>query len=424
LFVAHYWTVWRPADRAIRPFPLATPETTLMTPDTTHASTAAWMAAQTEEFTRIRHHIHHHPELGFEEIGTSDLVAARLVEWGYDVHRGIAGTGLVAQMRLGSGARRLGIRAEMDALPITEATGLPYASASKGVMHACGHDGHTTMLLFAAKAIAERRDFDGTLNLIFQPAEEGLNGASRMMDDGLFERFPCDFVFGMHNLPGLPTGKLHFRTGATMASHDAAIVTLTGRGGHGAMPHLAVDPTVAAASIVVALQTVVSRNVNPLHSAIVTVGVLQAGTAINVIPETARLELTIRTLAPEARDVVLQRVEQLVKLQAASFGVSATVEFNTRFPVLVNAVEPTDIGRAVARGLVGADGYAETIPPVMASEDFAFMLERIPGCYLFIGNGVDSEGGCSVHNPRYDFNDRNLPIGAAYWAALAAHYLR
>ena len=389
-----------------------------------HLSTAEWMSAQTEEFTQIRRHIHHHPELGFEEVGTSDLVASRLEEWGYEVHRGIAGTGLVAQMRCGTGTRRLGIRAEMDALPITEATGLSYASSNKGVMHACGHDGHTTMLLFAAKYIAEQRNFDGTLNLIFQPAEEGLNGATRMMEDGLFERFPCDYVFGMHNLPGLPAGKLHFRAGATMASHDAAIITLTGRGGHGAMPHLAVDPTVAAASIVLALQTVVSRNVNPLHSAIITVGVLQAGTAINVIPETARLELTIRTLAPEAREVVLQRIDQLVKLQAASFGVSATVEFGTRFPVLVNAEAPTDIGREVARKLVGADGFAESIPPVMASEDFAFMLERVPGCYLFIGNGVDSQGGCSVHNPRYDFNDLNLPIGAAYWAALTAHYLR
>jgi hippurate hydrolase len=390
----------------------------------TTPSTAEWMAAQTEEFTRIRHHIHHHPELGFEEVATSDLVAGRLLEWGYDVHRGIAGTGLVAQMRLGSGSRRLGIRAEMDALPIAEATGLPYASGKQGVMHACGHDGHTTMLLFAAKAIAHRHDFDGTLNLIFQPAEEGLNGASKMMDEGLFERFPCDCIFGMHNLPGLPTGKLHFRTGATMASHDAAVITVTGRGGHGAMPHLAVDPTVAAASIVVALQTVVSRNVDPLHGAIVSVGILQAGTAVNVIPETARLELTIRTLAPEARQVVLQRLEQLAKLQAASFGATATIEFHTRFPVLVNAEEPTEIGRRVARELVGADGFASTMPPVMASEDFAFMLERVPGCYLFIGNGVDSEGGCSVHNPRYDFNDRNLPVGAAYWAALAAHYLR
>jgi hippurate hydrolase len=386
-------------------------------------ATAQWLSAQTGEFTRIRHHIHHHPELGFEEVATSDLVAQRLVEWGYDVHRGIAGTGLVARMRLGTGTRRLGIRAEMDALPIVEATGLPYASSNKGVMHACGHDGHTTMLLFAAKYIAERRAFDGTLNLIFQPAEEGLNGASRMMDDGLFERFPCDYIFGMHNLPGLPTGVLHFRTGATMASHDAAIITLTGRGGHGAMPHLAVDPTVAAASIVMALQTVVSRNVNPQHSAIVTVGVLQAGTIVNVIPETARLELTIRTLAPEARRVVLERIEQLVKLQAASFGVSAEVEFNTRFPVLTNAEEPTAIGRRVARGLLGPAGTVEEIPPVMASEDFAFMLERVPGCYLFIGNGLTSAGGCSVHNPKYDFNDDNLPVGAAYWAALVEDYL-
>ena len=383
-----------------------------------------WMRAHKTAFTDIRHEIHRHPELGLQEYRTSELVAQKLVAWGYEVHRGLAGTGVVGQLKLGNSARTLGIRADMDALPIMETTGQPYASESPGVMHACGHDGHTAMLLFAAQCIAERRAFDGTLNLIFQPAEEGLNGASRMMDDGLFTRFPCEYIFGMHNMPGLPTNVLHFRDGPSMASHDAAVITLTGRGGHGAMPHLAVDPTVAAASIVMALQTIVSRNANPQDAIIVTVGVLQAGQVVNVIPETARMELTIRTLNPVAREMVLSRITALVHSQAESFGCRGSVEFHTRFPVLLNAKEPTDIARRVARKLVGADRMVEQIPPVMASEDFAFMLERVPGCYLFIGNGMHPEhGGCSVHNPAYDFNDKLLPVGAAYWTALTESFL-
>lgn len=262
------------------------------------------------------------------------------------------------------------------------------------------------------------------MNLIFQLAEEGLNGASRMMADGLFERHPCDAVFAMHNMPGLPEGQLVFRDGAQMASGDTVFITLRGRGGHGAMPQLAVDPTVAAASIVLALQTVISRNTDPLHAVVVTVGVLQAGTASNVIPETAGLELTVRALDRGAGALAEQRIHELVRAQAQSFGVQADVDYQHGYPVLVNTARETELARSVARDLIGAQSMVAQGPPVIASEDFAFMLEKVPGCYLFIGNGTDmAQGGCSVHNPHYDFNDRLLPVGAAYWARLVEHYL-
>ncbi|GER18120.1 M20 aminoacylase family protein [Variovorax boronicumulans] len=383
-----------------------------------------WAEAHAGAYTAVRRQIHRHPELGFEEFQTSALVADRLEAWGYQVDRGIGGTGFVAQLKLGDSPRRLGIRAEMDALPMTELAQIPHASQRPGVMHACGHDGHTTMLLFAAQYIAEQRRFDGTLNLIFQPAEEGLNGASRMMQEGLFTRYPCDSVFAMHNMPGLPAGQLLFREGAQMASGDTVVITLTGRGGHGAMPHLATDPTVAAASIVMALQTVVSRNTDPLHAVVVTVGVLQAGTASNVIPETALLKLTVRALDRDARDLAEARIRALVHAQALSFGLEAEVDYQRGYPVLVNTPSETAFARTVARNLVGPQGMVETGPPVMASEDFAFMLEEVPGCYFFIGNGTHiREGGCSVHNPHYDFNDHLLPVGAAYWASLVEQYL-
>ncbi|HMS06995.1 MAG TPA: amidohydrolase, partial [Burkholderiaceae bacterium] len=252
--------------------------------------------AQADEFVAVRHDIHRHPELGFEEVRTSELVAERLAAWGYTVTRGIGGTGLVGQLKRGSGSKRLGIRGEMDALPIQEATGLPYASQHAGRMHACGHDGHTTMVLAAAKQIAEHGRFSGALNLIFQPAEEGLAGARRMMDDGLFERFPCDAVFAMHNMPGYPQGQMLFRDGAMMASSDNLDILIEGRGGHGAMPHEAADPVVAGAAIVMGLQSIVSRNVGPLQSAVITVGAFQAGEARNVIAQTATLRLSVRTL--------------------------------------------------------------------------------------------------------------------------------
>ena len=380
--------------------------------------------ARVGEFIQLRRDIHQHPELAFEEHRTSDLVAAKLESWGYAVHRGLGGTGVVGTLTRGSGKRRLGLRADMDALPIQEATGVAWASSKAGLMHACGHDGHTAMLLAAAKALASDATFDGTLNLIFQPAEEGGGGAVRMMADGLFERHPCDAVFAMHNMPGVPQGHFVFRDGAAMASSDYVTIRVHGTGGHGAMPHRAADPLVAAASIVMALQTIVARNVDPLHTAVVTVGALHAGQANNVIPALATLELSVRALDPDVRRLLEQRIKALVVAQAESFGVTAEVDWRPGYCVLVNTVAETNFARQVAVDLVGAEHVTLHGPALTGSEDFAFMLEKIPGSYLLIGNGDgDSAGACMVHNPGYDFNDDNIATGAAYWVALVERYL-
>jgi hippurate hydrolase len=380
------------------------------------------LAARVGEFVALRRDIHRHPELAFEEHRTAALVAAKLEDWGYAVTRGVGGTGVVGTLVRGSGTRRLGLRADMDALPIQEASGQPWASERAGLMHACGHDGHTAMLLAAARQLAEDGGFDGTLNLIFQPAEEGGGGALRMMADGLFERWPCDAVFAMHNMPGVPQGHLVLREGAAMASSDYATITLTGTGGHGAMPQHAADPIVAAASLVMALQTVVSRNVDPLHAAVVTVGALHAGQANNVIPATARLELSVRALDRGVRTLLEQRIRALAESQAASFGVRAEVAWKPGYAVLVNSAPETDFARAVALDLLGADRVTLQGPPLTGSEDFAFMLEQRPGSYLLIGNG-DGAGNCMVHNPGYDFNDDNIAVGSAYWVRLAQRFL-
>jgi hippurate hydrolase len=371
------------------------------------------------EFIQLRRDIHRHPELAFEEHRTADLVAAKLASWGYAVHRGLGGTGVVGTLKRGQSNRSLGIRADMDALPIQEATGADWASSKPGLMHACGHDGHTAMLLAAAKAIAQDPSFEGTLNLIFQPAEEGGGGAVRMMEDGLFEQHPCDAVFAMHNMPGVPVGHFVFRDGAAMASSDYATIRIHGIGGHGAMPHRAADPLVAAASIVMVLQTIVSRNVDPLLTAVVTVGALHAGNANNVIPALATMELSVRALDPQVRLLLEQRIKALVSAQAESFGVTVEIDWRKGYCVLVNSVAETDFARQVALKLVGPERVTLNGPALTASEDFAFMLEKIPGCYLFIGNGDgDSAGACMVHNPGYDFNDDNIATGAAYWKAL------
>jgi len=380
--------------------------------------------AQTDTFIALRRDIHRHPELAFDEHRTSALVAEKLQSWGYAVEHGLGGTGVVGQLVRGDGKRRLGLRADMDALPIDEATGLDYASCHTGVMHACGHDGHTAMLLAAAQHFAQKGDFSGTLNLIFQPAEEGGGGALKMMEDGLFDKYPCDAIFAMHNMPGVPQGRLVLREGAAMASSDYATVTLTGLGGHGAMPHRAVDPIVAAASIVMALQTIVSRNVDPLHMAVVTVGALHAGKANNVIPQSATLEISVRALDHDVRAKLEQRIKTLINAQAESFGVTAQIGWRPGYAVLVNTPDETAFAREVALELVGAEQVTLQGPAVTGSEDFAFMLERVPGSYLLIGNGDgDSAGACMVHNPGYDFNDANLSIGAAYWVLLAQRFL-
>jgi len=387
--------------------------------------------ARIGEFVRLRRDLHQHPELAFEEHRTAALVADKLEGWGYAVERGVGGTGVVGRLVRGKGTRRLGLRADMDALPIDETSGVAWASTRPGLMHACGHDGHTAMLLAAARHLAEHGTFDGTLHLVFQPAEEGGGGALRMMADGLFERYPCDAVFAMHNMPGIAQGHLVFRDGAAMASSDYATITIEGVGGHGAMPHRAADPIVTAASLVMALQTIVSRNVDPLHAAVVTVGALHAGQANNVIPASARLELSVRALDRKVRALLERRLRALVAAQAESFGCTARIDWRPGYAVLVNTPAETAFAREVGLDLLGPDKVTLNGPPLTGSEDFAFMLERVPGSYLLIGNGLGGQGrddspaasACMVHNPGYDFNDANLPVGAAYWVRLAERFL-
>ena len=382
----------------------------------------AEIEAISPEMVDIRRQIHAHPEIAFEEFRTSDLVAERLSAWGYRVERGIGGTGLVGQLVKGTGARKLGIRADMDALPILERTGLPYASTFHGKMHACGHDGHTAILLCAAKYLAESADFDGTLNLIFQPAEENEGGALRMVDEGLFDKYPCDAIFALHNAPGLPVGELAMSRGAAMASFDRVTVTLTGVSAHGAMPHHGVDSMQCAASIVLGLQSLVSREINALKAAVVTVGSITAGETYNIVPEQAKLKIGVRALDPKVREQLERRIQAFIHAQAESYGVKAEIEYIQKYPVLVNADEYVEFARAVATALVGPDHVSER-EPTMGSEDFAYMLQVVPGAYVRLGNGTGVDGGCMVHNPGYDFNDKALPLGAAYWVKLAQRYL-
>jgi hippurate hydrolase len=382
--------------------------------------------ALADEFIAVRRDIHRHPEMGYKEYRTSDLVAEQLSAWGYQVTRGLGGTGVVGQLKKGTGPQSIGIRADMDALPIEEATGLPYASCKVGIMHACGHDGHTAMLLAAAKHIAQQGVFSGTVNLIFQPAEEGLGGAKKMMEDGLFQQFPCQAIFAMHNMPGQPQGHLVLRDGSAMASSDYVTITLHGKGGHGAMPHLAADPVVAGSAIVMGLQSIVARNVDPQHMAIITVGAFQAGVANNVIPQTATLRLSVRSLDRDVRVLLEQRITELVHAQAQSYGVTADIDYQRGYPVLVNHPAETEFARTVAEELVGPARVLRQGPALTGSEDFAFMLEAVPGSYVLIGNGQgpgDGHGACMVHNPGYDFNDKNVAVGAAFWSLLVERFL-
>ncbi len=372
----------------------------------------------------IRHQIHRHPELAYEERETSAFVADRLEQWGWRVTRNVARTGVVGTLVAGTGTRAIGLRADMDALPITEETGLPYASEVPGKMHACGHDGHTTMLLGAAEQLAKTRRFSGTVHLFFQPAEEhGIDsGARAMIADGLFERFPCDAVFGAHNHPGAPAGTLLFRKGPFMAAGDKALISIEGVGGHAARPHMTVDPVVVGASIVMALQTIVSRNVDPTQSAVVTVGTIHGGTAVNAIAGTLKLELSIRSFSEEIRTLLKRRLVSLVEAQAASYGARARIEYIEGYPVLVTSDAETQFAIEVARELVGAEHVVEEMGLQMGSEDFAFMLQQRPGTFVRIGNGP-GEDGCLLHNPRYDFNDEILAVGAAFWTRLVERYL-
>jgi hippurate hydrolase len=377
------------------------------------------IARHASAFIALRRDIHQHPELSFEEHRTSALVARHLGEWGYEVFTGIAGTGVVGRLKKGQGSKTLGLRADMDALPIQETTGLPYASQNAGVMHACGHDGHTAILLAAARFLAEQGEFDGTLHLIFQPAEEIGQGAKKMIDAGLFERFPCEAIYGLHNWPGVRAGHLGCVDGPAMASIDYARVTITGQGGHGAEPHRAVDPVLATAHLITALQSVVSRNVDPLEMGVVTVGSIHGGHAANVIPDSVELRLTARSFKPEVRAVIKERVPALAKAQAESLGAHAEVDFQNGFPPVINHERETAFARAVARDALGEDFVDPHFRPRTASEDFAYLLQARPGSFLFLGNGDSA----SLHNPRYDFNDAVLAPAAAYWAHLVERYL-
>ena len=382
------------------------------------------ISRNTTESIALRRHLHAHPELGYEEFRTSDLIAEKLTEYGYAVHRGLGGTGVVGSLKKGHGARRLGLRAVMDALPMDERTGLAYASQTPGKMHACGHDGHTAALLAAARHLAADSAFDGTLNLIFQPAEESYGGARRMVEEGLFDKFPCDAIFAFHNMPGYPAGKFGVLPGHFMASSDSVVIKVNGRGGHGSMPHLTVDATVFAAHIVVALQTIVSRNVDPRKMAVVTVGGLNAGSAPNIIPETAELRLSVRAYSAEVREALRLRITELVQAQAAVFGATVDIDYQWRYPALHNAPDMTAFAQQVIENWLGRDGLISDMEPLTGSEDFSFMLDACPGCYVVIGNGEEGHIGCSPHNPNYDFNDDILAIAASYWVKLAETYLR
>ncbi|EFN7883897.1 amidohydrolase [Escherichia coli] len=378
-----------------------------------------------EELREIRHQIHENPELGLQEFQTSALVAEKLRQWGYEVEQGLATTGVVATLKVGDGEKSIGLRADMDALPIYENSGKPWASKQPGLMHACGHDGHTTILLGAARYLAETRRFNGTLRLIFQPAEEMINGGEIMVKEGLFDRFPCDVIFAMHNMPGLPVGKFYFQPGALMASMDQFHITVRGCGGHGAIPHKAIDPVLVAAHITTALQSIVARNVDPLEAAVITVGSIVAGEAANVIPDSAEMKISVRSLSHETRQLLLTRIPALAQAQAVSFGATADVTHVNGTPVLVNDEEMARFAWQVACETFGEDRAEFGIKPLMGSEDFSFMLEAQPkGAFLLFGNGDVGEGSCMVHNPGYDFNDASLVPASSYWGALVEAWLQ
>lgn len=369
----------------------------------------------------IRQHLHQHPELSNEEAETAAFVAEKLRTLGFEVTTGVGGHGVIGTMTRGSGQRRIGIRADMDALPITEQTGVKYASLRPGTMHACGHDGHTTMLLGAAEQLSRSQHFSGTVHLIFQPAEEiGFNsGAERMLEENLFERFPCDAIYGLHNHPGYPVGQMMFRAGPFMAACDTVNITIHGKGGHAARPHMTVDPILVASSIVVALQTLVSRNIDPNETAVVTVGSLHSGHAANVIPEKARIEMSVRSFDAGVRKILEKRIRELAEHHAAGYGARAEIEYVPGYPILVNHQQETEFAQVVAKELLGEDNVVENLPPISGSEDFAYFLQKKPGCFLRLGNGDSAV----LHNPAYNFNDDSLGFGAAFWTRLVERYL-
>lgn len=370
-----------------------------------------------------RHHIHAHPEMAFREYLTSDFVAAKLMELGIPIERGLAGTGVVGTLRCGSSQRAIALRADMDALPIHEKTGCEHASIHDGIMHACGHDGHTTMLLGAARYLAESRSFDGIVHFVFQPAEENECGGQAMVDAGLFTRFPVEVVFGMHNWPGVPVGSFAVRSGPIMAADDKFEITITSRGAHAAMPHLGDDPIVAAGALVGAVQTVASRSVDPQDQVVVSLTQLHGGNTWNVIPEEVVLRGTCRYFKAELRQILEATLRRISDGVAATYGVKVEFAYRKPIPPAINAKEPTELAARAAALVAGDANVHRDLPPSMGCEDFAFMLAARPGCYVWIGNGPTANGR-SLHSARYDFNDEILTLGASYWCTLVERVLR
>ncbi|WP_449371611.1 M20 aminoacylase family protein [Thiomonas sp.] len=390
------------------------------------------IVTESAALTALRRDLHAHPELCFEELRTSEVVAARLSAWGVEVHRGLGKTGVVGVIHGrdgGKSGRMIGLRADFDALPVTEFNTFAHASQHPGKMHACGHDGHTAMLLAAAQYLARSRDFDGTVVCIFQPAEEGGGGAREMIKDGLFERFAVQAVFGMHNWPGLPAGHFAVKAGPVMASSNEFHIRLTGKGAHAAMPHLGLDPVPAACQMVQAFQTIVTRNRAPLDPAVISVTMIHTGEATNVIPEFAEIQGTARTFTPETLDLIEARMRDIAEHTAAAFGVRCEFAFKRNYPPTVNHAAEAEFARRVMVEMVGEDAVHEFVPS-MGAEDFSFMLQEKPGAYLIIGNGDGDhrapghgEGPCTLHNPNYDFNDDLIPLGGSFWVRLAQAWL-
>jgi hippurate hydrolase len=382
------------------------------------------------EIQRIRRDLHAHPELRFEETRTSEVVAEALGGWGIEVSRGLGGTGVVGTLRHGTSKRAIGMRADMDALPIQEVNRFAHRSQVDGKMHACGHDGHTAMLLAAARYLAEAKPFDGTVHFIFQPAEEGGAGAQRMIDDGLFERFACDAVFGMHNWPTLKLGQFGVAEGPTMASSNEFEIRIVGKGAHAAMPHLGIDPVFVAVQIVNGLQGIVTRAKKPIDSAVLSVTMIHAGETSNVVPESAQISGTVRTFSDAVTALIEQQMRRIATMTAAAHGAEAHVEFVWNYPPVINHAAEARFAALVMDDIVGAENVVRDLEPTMSSEDFSYMLKVRPGAYVFIGNGDGTHraaghglGPCMLHNPSYDFNDELIPLGATFWIRLAERYL-
>jgi amidohydrolase len=385
--------------------------------------------ADAATIAQIRRDIHAHPELCFEENRTADVVAKALTDWGIPVHRGLGKTGVVGIIQNGSSSRAVGLRADMDALPMTEHNHFPHASKHHGKMHACGHDGHTAMLLAAAKHLSRHRNFDGTVYLIFQPAEEGGGGAHEMMKDGLFEKFPMEAVFGAHNWPGMRVGVFGVNPGAMMASSNEFRITIRGKGSHAALPHLGIDPVPIACQVVQGFQTIVTRNRRPIDPAVISVTMIHAGEATNVVPDSAEIRGTVRTFSVEVLDMIQQRMKDLAEHTCAAFGARCEFEFHRNYPPTVNHAAETAFVQRVLGTVVGADNVVP-FEPTMGAEDFSYFLQAKPGCYFTIGNGdgTHRDGGhgigpCMLHNPSYDFNDELIPLGATAWVRIAEEWL-